>query len=472
MARLLLVMSDDNLRTAVRTRLAAGDHTVDQAATHEQATRLLAGSIYDLVLADVRVHGGGISQLQGEIETRNSTAVVLVCATLEDIHEAVQAIKRGAFGIVRKPVDIEELEHSVQHALDIRSLQNETQDLRGARSLYYRTDYCVGESPAIKRVFELAERVAKSDSSVILSGETGTGKELLAGAIHYSSSRANKVFVKVNCAALHEQLLESELFGHERGAFTGADRLRLGRFELADGGTIFLDEIGDMSMSTQAKVLRVLQEREFERLGGSRTIKVNVRVISATNRDLAAMVAEQTFREDLYFRLNVVTIRVPPLRERTGDIELLANFFVHKLSGDLKKRATGVSPAAMALLNAHTWPGNIRELQNTIERSLILADGPEITPAEIELTPVGAAREQVASSEQSLRLDDVEQRTIRTALERSGWVQSDAARLLGISKRVMNYKIAKYGITHPRWPAHAGADDAGAQGTGGDGDDE
>ena len=192
MARLLLVMSDESLRTAVRTRLAACDHTVDEAATHEQATRLLGSQVYDLVLADVHVHGGGIPQLQGEIEARNSTAVVLVCATLEDIHDAVQAIKRGAFGIVRKPVDIEELEHSVQHALDIRRLQNETQDLRGARSLYYRTDYCIGESPATKRVFELAERVAKSDSSVILSGETGTGKELLAGAIHYQSTRARE----------------------------------------------------------------------------------------------------------------------------------------------------------------------------------------------------------------------------------------------------------------------------------------
>ena len=211
-----------------------------------------------------------------------------------------------------------------------------------------------------------------------------------------------------------------------------------------------------MSLSTQAKVLRVLQEREFERLGGTRTIKVNVRVISATNRDLSEMVTAKTFREDLYFRLNVVTIRVPPLRERTGDIDLLTRFFLRKLSADLKKRSTGISPAAMAVLNAHTWPGNIRELQNTIERALILADGPEITPAEIELAPVGPARAAAESPEASLRLDDVEQRTILTALERSGWVQSDAARLLGISKRVMNYKIAKYGITHPRWPANAG----------------
>ena len=459
---ILLVMSDASLRAAVATRLGHRGHAVDQAATYDLATQALAENVYDLILSDVRIGGGGVLKLLSEIGAQNSTALVLICTDLEDIQEAVQAIKRGAFGIVRKPLNIEELDNSIDHALEVKSLQNETQDLRGARNLYYRTEYVVGESPAMKKVFELLARVAKTDSSVIIAGETGTGKELLAGTIHYSSARARRAFVKVNCAALPDHLLESELFGHERGAFTGADRLRIGRFELADGGSIFLDEIGDMSPSTQAKVLRVLQEKEFERLGANRTIKVDVRVISATNRDLQAMVDDQVFREDLYFRLNVVTIKVPPLRDRGEDIELLANFFFRRLNADLKKHLVGINPAAVALLKAHDWPGNVRELQNVIERAIILADGAEITPAEIELIPppgevtVVPAGVRVDAGD-SLRLEDVEHRAILTALERSGWVQSEAARLLGVSKRVINYKITKYGITHPKWHTNAGA---------------
>ncbi len=459
MARVLLVMVDARIRIAVATRLTADGHTVDQASAYDQATVTLTDHVYDLILSDVRISGGGVLKLLSYIAAQNSTAMVLISTDLDDIQEAVQAIKRGAFGIVRKPLNIDELEHAVQHALDVKSLQNETQDLRGARNLYFRTEYFVGESPAIKRVFELVERVAKTDSSVILAGETGTGKELLAGAIHYSSARSRRAFVRVNCAALPDHLLESELFGHEKGAFTGADRLRIGRFELADGGSVFLDEIADMSPSTQAKVLRVLQEKEFERLGGNRTIKINVRVISATNRDLQAMVDDQAFREDLYFRLNVVTIKVPPLRDRGSDVELLADFFLRKLCGDLKKHVARITPAALAVLNRYDWPGNVRELQNVIEKAIILADGGEITPAEIELAPADApARTDRGGPDldKSLRLDDIERQAIVAALERSGWVQSEAARLLGVSKRVMNYKVAKYGITHPKWHANAG----------------
>ncbi len=458
MARLLVSISDPNLRTAVRSYLTGSGHIVDVADDYQQATRALAANAYELILADVHLGGGTLASLMGEISAVNPSAAVLISTDLDGMQEAAQAVKQGAFGIVRKPVKVEELEHAVQQALDVRSLQNEAQDLRGSRNVYYRTDYFVGESPEIKRVFELVRRVSRTDSSVVLTGETGTGKELIAGAIHYSSGRAARAFVKVNCAALPEQLLESELFGHERGAFTGADKLRLGRFELADGGSIFLDEIADMSASTQAKMLRVLQEMEFERLGGSRTIKVNVRVISATNRDLQAMVGNQQFREDLYFRLNVVTIRVPPLRERGDDIQLLAGFFLRKLSGELKKHVTRISPAALDLLTRHPWPGNVRELQNTIERAIILADHDEITPAELELSMMpGRQQAPALGPQESLDLEDLERRAIVTALERSAWVQSEAAKLLGVSRRVINYKIAKYGITHPRWSANGRA---------------
>ncbi|HEV8397117.1 MAG TPA: sigma 54-interacting transcriptional regulator, partial [Vicinamibacterales bacterium] len=278
----------------------------------------------------------------------------------------------------------------------------------------------------------------------------------IAGAIHHNSHRAARNFIKVNCAALQENLLESELFGHEKGAFTGADKQRIGRFEQADGGTLFLDEIGDMSPNTQAKILRVLQEHEFERLGGTRTIKVDVRLIAATNRDLPTMVDAGAFREDLFYRLNVVTIEMPPLRERKEDIAALANFFISRFSGELKKKIEGLAPEALKLLMRYHWPGNIRELENAVERAMLLADGSHISTDDLRLGETGAmgtprdAQSVIKIPPTGIALEEIERMALIEALKMSNWVQKDAAELLSISPRVMNYKIKTLGIDFPR----------------------
>ena len=289
---------------------------------------------------------------------------------------------------------------------------------------------------------------------MILLGETGTGKELLAGALHYSSPRAKNAFVRVNCATLPDALLESELFGHEKGAYTGADKLRVGRFEQANGGTVFLDEVADMSLPTQAKLLRVLQEKEFERLGSNRTIRVDVRIIAATNKDLAKEIEEGRFREDLYYRLNVVTITIPPLRDREGDIELLAGFFLRKCSHTLNKQIKRIAPAAMHILKGYRWPGNIRELENTIERAVLMADTDVISAEDLSLPfkpEVAASKKAIRIPPGGLQWNEVEKELILQALSMSGWVQKEAAKLLGLTSRVLNYKIKSFGITHPTW---------------------
>jgi transcriptional regulator with GAF, ATPase, and Fis domain len=313
----------------------------------------------------------------------------------------------------------------------------------------------VGESPKIKDLFRTIEKIARSNASVLVQGETGVGKELVAEALHRNSSRVEQPFVKMNCAALHENLLESELFGHERGAFTGADRRRIGRFELANGGTLFLDEIGNMSLSTQAKVLRVLQEREFERLGGTATIKVDVRVVAATNLDLEAAMSRGEFREDLYYRLNVVTVVVPPLRERKEDIIPLAKHFIDEAAADIKKDVRGIDPGAVRLLKRHVWPGNIRELKNCLERAVLMCEQPFIRQEDLSIQVEGAGEGegsiQFRLPPNGIDLDELEKQAILEALRIHNWVQKDAAKFLGISSRVMNYKVAKYEIKNPRW---------------------
>jgi Nif-specific regulatory protein len=335
-------------------------------------------------------------------------------------------------------------------------MQNQIDYLRHAAGDIYDFDRIIGSSGALEKVLAVVRKVAKSNTTVLVRGETGTGKELIAGAVHHNSLRAARNFVKVNCAALQENLLESELFGHEKGAFTGADKQRIGRFEQADGGTLFLDEIGDMSANTQAKILRVLQEHEFERLGGTRTIKVDVRLIAATNRDLPTMVEAGQFREDLYYRLNVVTMEMPPLRERKDDIAELANFFIRRFSGELKKKIVGLEADALKLLMRYQWPGNIRELENAIERAMLLAEGNHIAVDDLRLGDFGSSgtpREGasvVKIPPTGIPLEEVERIALIEALKMSNWVQKDAAELLSISPRVMNYKIKTLGIDFPR----------------------
>jgi len=372
------------------------------------------------------------------------------------VSTAVEAMKSGAFDYVQKPFEVEEMEVKIQKALEMRQMQKQIDYLRHAQGDIYDFDQIIGSSGALERVLGVVRKVAKSNTTVLVHGETGTGKELIAGAVHHNSHRAARNFVKVNCAALQENLLESELFGHEKGAFTGADKQRIGRFEQADGGTLFLDEIGDMSANTQAKILRVLQEHEFERLGGTRTLKVDVRLIAATNRDLITMVEAGQFREDLYYRLNVVTVEMPPLRERKDDVAALAAFFIRRFSGELKKKINGLEPDALKLLMRYQWPGNIRELENAIERAMLLAEGTHISAADLRLGdsgPTGAPRENssiVKIPPAGIPLEEVERIAVVEALKMSNWVQKDAAELLSISPRVMNYKIKTLGIDFPR----------------------
>src|SRR5437016_1396638 len=456
MGRILVVDDHDSLRKGLVRALSNAGHDVEEAPNGTGAIERLQDSQFDVVLTDLRMGGpDGMDVLRTTRSIQPNAAVILMTA-FGSIHTAVEAMKIGAFDFVQKPFEIEEMELKIEKAIELRHLKYQVDYLRHAQQDIYEFDRIVGASGALQQVLTIVKKVARSNSTVLIRGETGTGKELIAGSIHHNSLRANRAFVKVNCAALQENLLESELFGHEKGAFTSADKQRIGRFEQADGGTLFLDEVGDMSQSTQAKILRVLQEHEFERLGGTRTLRVDVRIIAATNRNLTAMVQEGRFREDLYYRLNVVAIETPPLRERKDDIVPLANTFIRRFSGELKKKIDGHEPDAQKLLMRYNWTGNIRELENTIERAMLLAEGRAIVSGDLrlgEVSTTGGGRDQVPVVKippTGIALDDIERHALVEALKMSNWVQKDAAELLAISPRVMNYKIKTLGIEFPR----------------------
>jgi DNA-binding NtrC family response regulator len=456
MGRILVADDHDSLRRGIVRALTEAGHDVEEAATGNAAIEKLHEGAFDVVLSDLKMGGSDGLEVLRTAKALHPTTVVILMTAFGTVHTAVEAMKIGAFDYVQKPFEIEEMEVKIQKALEHRRMQHQIDYLRHTQQDIYDFNRIIGASGALQRVLDVVRKVAKSNSTVLIHGETGTGKELIAGAIHHNSHRANRNFVRVNCAALQENLLESELFGHEKGAFTGADRQRIGRFEQADGGTLFLDEIGDMSPSTQAKILRVLQEHEFERLGGTRTIRVDVRIIAATNRNLAAMVAAGQFREDLYYRLNVVSIEMPPLRERKEDIPKLAAFFIRRFAGELKKRLVGLEPEAEKILMRYNWPGNIRELENTIERAVLLAEGPMITSADLRLGELSTANAPgdlapvVRIPPAGIPLEEIERQAVIEALKMANWVQKDAAELLSISPRVINYKIKTLGIQIPR----------------------
>src|SRR3954451_22831629 len=456
MGRILVADDHDSLRRGIVRALSEAHHEVDEAPNGNVAIERLHEGQYDVVLSDLKMGGSdGMDVLRTAKSLQPNTAVILMTAFCS-IHNAVEAMKIGAFDYVQKPFEIEEMELKIAKAIEHRRLRHEIEYLRHTQQDIYDFDRIVGASGALQSVLTIVKKVAKSNTTVLIRGETGTGKELIAGAIHHNSLRNARNFVKVNCAALQENLLESELFGHEKGAFTGADKQRVGRFEQADGGTLFLDEIGDMSANTQAKILRVLQEHEFEGLGGTRTLRVDVRLVAATNRDLPAMVETGTFREDLYYRLNVVTIEMPPLRERKEDVASLANFFIRRFAGELKKKIQGVEPDALKLLMRYHWPGNIRELENAIERAMLLAEGTHIVNDDLRLGDTGGVTSPREGSSvvkippTGIPLEEVERLALVEALKMSNWVQKDAAELLAISPRVMNYKIKTLGIDFPR----------------------
>src|SRR4051812_3673141 len=456
MGRILIADDHDALRRGLKRGLTEAGHDVEEASNGNAAIEKLHDSYFDIVLSDLKMGGSdGMDVLRTTRAMHPTTAVILMTA-FGSVNTAVEAMKTGAFDYVQKPFEIEEMEVKIEKALEMKRLKGELEYLRGTQQDIYEFERIIGSSEALQRVLDIVKKVAKSNTTVLIRGETGTGKELIAGATHHNSLRNARNFVKVNCAALQENLLESELFGHEKGAFTGADKQRIGRFEQADGGTLFLDEIGDMSPNTQAKILRVLQEHEFERLGGTRTLKVDVRLIAATNRDLPSMVEAGLFREDLYYRLNVVTIEMPPLRERKDDVASLANFFIRRFSGELKKKIEGLDPDAHKLLMRYHWPGNIRELENAIERAMLLSEGTHIAVEDLRLgdsTNLGGGRDGgsvVKIPPTGIPLEEVERLALIEALKMSNWVQKDAAELLAISPRVMNYKIKTLGIEFPR----------------------
>ncbi len=445
--RLILVVDDEEpQRRVLAGFLKKRGYAVETAGDADEAMKVVSSRTVDLVLTDLRMPGKTGVELVDAVRGANPEIPVVVTTAYGTVASAVDAMKRGAADYLSKPVDLDELEVLVSRTLERRALVSENRALREQVESRYRLAGLETGNARMQEAINVAARAAGSRATILVRGESGTGKELLARAIHYASPRRRAPLVAVNVAALPETLLESELFGHERGAFTGADRERRGRFELADGGTLFLDEIGDLPRSTQVKLLRVLQEQAFERVGGTRTVKVDVRLIAATHRDLEAMVREGAFREDLFFRLNVVSITLPPLRERREDIPLLVDHFLRRFKDEGKARS--VSREAMDLLLKHDYPGNVRELENLVHRAVVLSRDEVVSTSDLplhlgELRPETKGDETATFSE---RVEAFEKALILEALDRSGGVQTRAAASLGMTERHLRYKLKKYGF--------------------------
>ena len=448
--RLIVIDDEVNAAAALETLLREDGYEVSRAHDAKSGLALLETTEADVVLTDLRMPGMDGLELLARIKEIRPETMVIVMTAYGTVKTAVRAMKMGAEDYLGKPIDVEELEVILQKVLEKKRLLEEAKVLRERVQTKYRFDNLVGESPEMLAAFKTIQQVASSSSSVLLLGESGTGKELFAQALHQNSPRRNKPFVKVACAALPETLLESELFGHEKGSFTGALYTRAGRFEMADGGTLFLDEIGDISPTVQVKLLRFLEEREFERVGGNRTYKVDVRIVCATHRDLTKKLQDGTFREDLYYRLNVIEIHVPALRDRPGDIPVLAHHFLKKYADQNRKTVRGLSDEALALLLRHSWPGNVRELENAIERAVVLAAEPVLTPAHFPtLRRVETAAPNGAGSVSGVSIPgstfaEIEREAILRTLEAVGGSTSRAAALLGISARKIQYKVKEY----------------------------
>ncbi len=457
--RVLVVEDNAALRRGIVTALRERWSVVEEDADGGRAVARLrdgAAEPFDVVVTDLRLPGAdGVRVLRAARERDPSTAVLVMTAH-GSVETAVEAMKLGAFDFLQKPFDLEQLELHVARAVEHARLHREVKALRAERVAGYAPENIVGSSPALREALDLARRVAPSRSTVLTTGETGTGKELLAGLIHACSPRAGQAFVKVNCAALPETLLESELFGHERGAFTGADRLRIGRFEQADGGTLLLDEVGDLSAATQVRLLRVLQEQEFHRVGGRDPIRTDVRIVAATNRNLEQEVEAGRFRKDLYFRLNVIRIHLPPLRERPEDLMALAEHFLAHFALELGRPGARFTQGARTRVASHAWPGNVRELRNAIERAVLLSDAGNVEPRHLGLSAPGPRApapptRQAPPESGTLCLEEMERSLVLEALRCSGHVQKRAAKLLGVSPRKLNYMIQKLSLTHPSW---------------------
>ena len=444
--RILVVDDEEQMRDLLVKVLERKGYQVSVCGDGADALAFLEREPVDLVVTDVRMPGlNGMEALRA-IKELNPEIVVIIMTAFGSIDQAVQAVKEGAYDYINKPFKIDEMLLTIEKALEERRLRHEVSALRQELRTRYHFENLIGKSRAMQEIFGLIEQVAGSRSTVMVYGKSGTGKELVAKAIHYNSPRSTKAFVAVNCAAIPAELLESELFGHEKGSFTGAIATKVGKFELATGGSLFLDEMGSMRLDLQAKILRALQEREVERVGGTRTIKIDVRVIAATNRDLKKAVEEGTFREDLYYRLNVVPITLPDLKDRQEDIPLLANHFVQKFAQESNPAIREISKEAMAVLMSHAWPGNVRELENVIERAVTLGHGPAVLPTDLPPHLAGGANPLERALAREATLEDLERDYIAMILQRTKGHQIRAATILGIDRRTLYRKIRRYGL--------------------------
>jgi two-component system, NtrC family, response regulator AtoC len=450
MARILLVDDDPDIRAILADRLVNAGHEVTQADDGLRAVELHAEQMPDLMLLDLDLPGADGFAVLERLRQEAAPFTAVVITAFASIEKAVEAMRRGAYDFIPKPFNPGHVELVVDKALEHTRLRDENRALRAAVGAPGRT--LIGSSPSMTRLTETARRAADSKSTILLLGESGTGKEVLARAIHTWSPRARSPFVAVNCSALSEELLESELFGHERGAFTGAHQQKTGKFELANRGTIFLDEIGDLREPVQVKLLRVLQEHEFERVGGTRTIRADIRVIAATNRDLAAAVRSGAFREDLYYRLNVVTLLLPPLRDRRDDVPKLADHFLVKYCAETGKPLLRLSPSAIDALAAHSWPGNVRELEISIERAVVLTRGTEIEPSDLALRGFAATPPELPPGDGSFhaRVESFKRELIRQSLATAGGNQTRAAADLGLQRTYLARLIKTLGLGKER----------------------
>jgi two-component system response regulator HydG len=448
----ILVVDDDQAhRTMLRTLLSGWGYKIVEADDGQVAIEKVHEQAFDMILMDIRMlKVSGLEALDG-IKTYNPAIPVIIMTAYSSVETAVEALKKGAYDYLTKPLDFDELRLAMERAMDHSQLKEENRLLRETLGSHFDRQNIIGRSTAMVKLLETVAQVAPSEATVLITGDSGTGKELIAGAIHFNSPRKDGSFVKVNCAAITETLLESELFGHEKGAFTGAHRLKEGRFRQADGGSLFLDEVSEMSLGMQVKLLRALQEREITRVGGEEVIKVDVRVIAATNKDLIQEIESERFREDLYYRLNVVTLIVPLLRERKEDIPLLAKHFLSTFAEKNRKQIKGFTPQAMDQLLKYDWPGNVRELMNAVERAVVLSRSEYLDEQDLFLVIKDAlsAEEEPPSRyavPADLPLEDVEKATILKTLESTGGNKSEAARRLGITRKTLHKKLKKYGM--------------------------
>jgi len=456
MAEILIIEESTKWRNLLKKFLTP-PHNLNYLPNGKDIASLLGQKHYEIILLNLQLEEADRFNLMKRIKSISPNTPIVVISETEETNLIVEAIKEGAFDFIAKPFSKEKINLSTKQALENKHLRNEIDYLRREQDVIYDFSQIIAHSPSMKQTIATLKKFSETDSTILITGETGTGKSFLSGAVHFNSTRRNKPFIKINCANIPETLLESELFGHEKGAFTGANKTRVGRLEQGNGGTVFLDEIGEMKQGLQARLLRVLEDKSFERVGGNKTIHSDVRIICATNRDPEKQVEEGKFREDLYYRINILRVHLPPLRERKECIEPLAHFLLEKSCRNLKKRIEGFSPQVLETFKNYAWHGNIRQLANAIERAVILEESPLIQIQQIQNTTLPEVLHTTKVEHESAppypahSIKGQEKEMIIRALEENLWVQKDAAKLLGITPLTLNYKIKKFGISHPRW---------------------